>query len=69
MLMNSGQFQRYLAKRGCVFETHKGGSGHLTVTRVDEAGNRWKSQVPTHGGSKQLGTGLMNKILKDLRLK
>jgi mRNA interferase HicA len=67
--MNSSQFQRYLAKRGCTFQAHKSGSGHVTVTRVDEGGKIWRSQVPTHGGSKQLGTGLMNKILKDLRLK
>jgi mRNA interferase HicA len=62
--MNAQELKRYLAKRGCTFETHKGGSGHLTVLR-----NGRKSQLPMHGGSKELGTGLVNKILKDLGLK
>jgi mRNA interferase HicA len=52
-----------LAAKGCRFETHRGGSGHLTVIR----GKR-KSQLPMHG-QKELGTGLVNKILKDLGLK
>ncbi len=62
--MNAQELKRYLAKKGCTFETHKGGSGHLTVLR-----NGRKSQLPMHGGSKELGTGLVNKILKDLGLK
>ncbi len=45
-------------------ETHRGGSGHLTVRRGDR-----KSQLPMHGSNKELGTGLVNKILKDLVLK
>lgn len=62
--MNAQELKRYLAKNGCAFETHKGGSGHLTVLRDGR-----KSQLPMHGGSKELGTGLVNKILKDLGLK
>lgn len=61
--MNVRELQRYLAKQGCTFETHRGGSGHLTVRR----GNR-TSQLPMHG-RKELGTGLVNKILKDLGLR
>ena len=61
--MNSAELKRYLAKNGCTFETHKGGSGHLTVRREDKT-----SQFPMHG-KKELGTGLVNKILKDLGLK
>ncbi|MEO8669589.1 MAG: type II toxin-antitoxin system HicA family toxin [Bauldia sp.] len=61
--MNSKELQRYLAKSGCTFETHRGGSGHMTVRR----GNK-TSQLPMHG-RKELGTGLVNKILKDLGLK
>ena len=61
--MNSAELKRYLAKNGCTFETHKGGSGHLTVCREDKT-----SQLPMHG-KKELGTGLVNKILKDLGLK
>ena len=62
--MNSTELRRYLASLGCTFETHKGGSGHVTVRRGDR-----KSQIPMHGGRKELGKGLVNKILKDLGLK
>ena len=49
---------------GCKFETHRGGSGHITVRRGER-----KSQIPMHGGGKELGKGLVQKILKDLGLK
>jgi len=62
--MNAQELKKMLAKAGCTFEAHKGGSGHLTVRR----GNR-KAQLPMHGSKKELGTGLVNKILKDLELK
>jgi mRNA interferase HicA len=61
--MNASELKRSLAKRGCKFENHKAGSGHITVIR----GQR-KSQLPMHGGKKELGTGLVRKILKDLGL-
>ncbi len=57
--MNSDQFRRYLKKQGCTFEPGKG--GHLIVRR-----NGRMSVLPQHGGRKQLGTGLMRKIRKDL---
>jgi mRNA interferase HicA len=59
--MKSSEFKRYLTKHGCTFENHRGGSGHLTVIRGDR-----KSQLPMHGSGKELGTGLMRKICKDL---
>ena len=62
--MKAQELKRYLSARGCTFETHKGGSGHLTVRRGDK-----KTQLPMHGSGKELGKGLMNKILKDLDLK
>lgn len=62
--MNASELKRYLAKNGCVFENHKGGSGHLTVRRGDRT-----SQLPMHGQNKELGKGLVAKILKDLDLK
>jgi mRNA interferase HicA len=62
--MNAEELKRLLASKGCKFETHRGGSGHLTVRRGDR-----KSQLPMHGGHKELGTGLVKKILKDLGLK
>tara|TARA_R110000787_G_scaffold86057_7_gene183259 strand:+ start:173 stop:361 length:189 start_codon:yes stop_codon:yes gene_type:complete len=62
--MNAQELKKRLAKQGCTFETHKGGSGHVTVKRGD-----MKSQIPMHGSHKELGKGLVNKILKDLDLK
>jgi mRNA interferase HicA len=62
--MNSRELKKYLAAQGCTFETHKGGSGHITVRRGDR-----KTQLPMHGGGKEVGTGLVNKILRDLGLK
>lgn len=59
--MNSDQFRRYLAKQGCTFEE---GKRHTLVYRDGKM-----SALPRHGGSKQLGTGLVNSILKDLDLK
>jgi len=62
--MNAQELRRWLAGKGCTFETHKGGSGHVTV-RLGER----KTQLPMHGGKRELGTGLVNKIKKDLGLK
>ncbi len=62
--MTASEFKRWLAARGCVFESHKGGSGHLTVRLGDKT-----SQLPVHGKGKELGSGLVNKIKKDLGLK
>jgi mRNA interferase HicA len=62
--MKPNELKRHLAKQGCTLETHKGGSGHITVRR----GNR-VAQLPMHGSHKELGTRLVNKILKDLGLK
>jgi mRNA interferase HicA len=62
--MRAAELKKWLAQRGCTFEQHKGGSGHLTVRR----GGR-TSQLPMHGHGKELGTGLVDKIKKDLGLK
>lgn len=61
--MNASELRRWLRKRGCTFETHKGGSGHLTVRRESRT-----SQLPVHGARKELGKGLVAKIKKDLGL-
>ena len=58
--MNSSQLRRWLARRECTFET-KRGTGHVIVRRGSH-----RSELPVHGGSKQLGTGLIRKILRDL---
>jgi mRNA interferase HicA len=62
--VNSSEFRRWLAAQGCTFESKRSGSGHLIVRR----GKR-KSELPVHGGRKELGTGLINKIKRDLGLK
>ncbi len=62
--MNAAELRRWLKKRGCSFDNHKGGSGHVTVRR----GHR-TSQLPMHGGRHELGKGLVAKIKKDLELK
>ena len=61
--MTAREFRRWLARQGCIFESHKGGSGHVTVISGDQ-----RSQLPMHGRQKELGTGLVNKIKKDLGL-
>ncbi|MCP4329989.1 MAG: type II toxin-antitoxin system HicA family toxin [Alphaproteobacteria bacterium] len=62
--MNAREFRRWLRKQGCTFQNHRGGSGHVTVYRGDG-----KAQLPMHGKGKELGTGLVAKIKKDLGLK
>ncbi len=61
--MNASELRRLLKKQGCTFETHKGGSGHLTIKR----GGR-TSQLPMHGSNKELGPKIVHKIKKDLGL-
>ncbi len=62
--MNAQEFRKWLAGQGCTFETKKAGSGHIIVRRGDR-----KSELPMHGGRKELGTGLVNAIKKQLGLK
>lgn len=62
--MNAAELKKFLTKNGCKFENHRGGSGHVTVRR-----GKLKSVIPSHGSSKELGKGLVNKILKDLEIK
>jgi mRNA interferase HicA len=62
--MNASELRRYLAKQGCTFENHRGGSGHVTVKLGEK-----KSQIPMHGGGRELGTKLVAAILKQLGLK
>lgn len=60
--MTSTEFKRWLQKQRCAFERGKG--GHLIV-RLDDK----MSVLPMHGKQKELGTGLVNAIKKDLELK
>ena len=63
--MNSNQFIRHLKKQGIEVE-NRNGTGHRDLYNPE---NGLISQVPVHGSHKQLGTGLMEKIKKDLGLK
>jgi len=60
--MTSAEFKRWLEKNGCTFLPGKG--GHLLARRGDK-----KSVLPMHGKNKELGTGLVNAIKKQLGLK
>lgn len=61
--MNASELKRLLKAKGCTFENHRGGSGHLTVLYEGR-----KTQLPMHGSGKDLGKGLVKAILKDLGL-
>jgi len=61
--MSSNQFKTWLKKQGCTFET-KGATGHLLVRLGDKI-----ADLPMHGGNKELGTGLVERIKKQLGLK
>ena len=62
--MNSKQFQTWLRHQGCAFEAKPGGSGHLIVRLGDR-----KSEIPMHGSGKELKTGLVEGVKKQLGLK
>ena len=61
-LINSRQLKRWLRQQGCSFESGHG--GHLIVRR----GNKM-SILPMHGSRKELPTGLVEGIKKNLGLK
>jgi mRNA interferase HicA len=62
--MNAPELKKFLAAQGCMFETKKGGSGHIIV----KLGSK-RTELPMHGSRKELGKGLVHRILKDLGLK
>jgi mRNA interferase HicA len=64
IVVNAQELKKWLAARGCTFEPKPGGSGHLVVRR-----GALKSEIPMHGARKELGTGLVNAIKKQLGLK
>jgi mRNA interferase HicA len=57
--MNSNQLKRWLSRHGCKFEPGRG--GHLWVVLGDR-----KTQLPIHGSNKQVGKGLIRRMLRDL---
>ena len=60
--MTSQEFRRWLQKQDCTFEPGHG--GHLIIRR-----GALMSVLPMHGKGKELGTGLVNRVKKDLGLK
>jgi mRNA interferase HicA len=59
--MKYGEFRRWLIKQGAVITPGKGSHHRVTL-------NGRSSVFPDHG-SKEIGTGLVAKIKKDLGLK
>lgn len=62
--MTANELKRWLAKQGCTFEKSRGKGSHIVVKLGDR-----QSIPPMHGNQKELGTGLVNAIKKDLGLK
>ena len=60
--MTGQEFKRWLARQGCTLETGRG--GHLIVRRGDKV-----TDLPMHGKQKELGTGLVGAVRKQLGLK
>ena len=60
--MNSSEFKRFLRKRGCTFEPAKGSQ------QIVHRGDRM-SVISVHGSRKELGKGLVERVLRDLGLK
>jgi len=61
-IMTSREFRHWLRQRGCTFEPGRG--GHLIVRL-----GRRMSVLPMHGSDRELGTGLVERIKRDLGLK
>lgn len=61
LAVNSDQFLRFLVRQGCTVDRRSGKGGHVEVRRGDRV-----AFVPSHGGSRQLGSGLMRAVGKQL---
>jgi mRNA interferase HicA len=59
--VTSTEFRRFLKSKGCSFASGKGGHLHVSLGKK-------RSVLPMHGKNHELGTGLVNKIKKDLGL-
>jgi mRNA interferase HicA len=60
--VKAAEFKRWLSDQGCTFQPAKG--GHLKVRLGSKV-----SILPMHGSGKELGSGLVLAILKQLGLK
>ncbi len=61
--MKYSEFKRWLRRQGVQFQAHRAGSSHFKASLGDRS-----TIFPDHG-NKEIGTGLVNKIKKDLGLK
>ncbi len=61
--MKYSEFRKWLKKQGAMFEKHRSGSSHYRVTL-----NGKTTIFPDHG-SKEIGTGLVEAIKKQLGIK
>ena len=61
LYMTAAQFKRWLKRQGCTFESGRG--GHLRV----RLGKKF-SVLPMHGSGKEMPTGTVQSIKKDLGL-
>lgn len=61
--MKYSEFRRWLSKQGATFEQHKSGSSHYRVTL------NGKTTIFPYHGAKEIGTGLVNTIKKQLGIK
>ncbi|PWK36694.1 type II toxin-antitoxin system HicA family toxin [Cupriavidus plantarum] len=61
--MKYSEFRRWLADKGATFEKHKAGSSHYRVTL-----NGRTTIFPDHG-AKEIGTGLVQAIKRQLGIK
>ena len=62
--MNTKELMKLLKANGVTFDQSRGKGGHI-LAKLNEK----TTVVPQHGSRKELGTGLVNKILRDLGLK
>jgi len=61
--MKYSEFRRWLLKQGVTLIPHKSGSSHYKASLGEQT-----TVFPDHG-SKEIGTWLVNKIKKDLKIK
>lgn len=61
--MKYSEFKKWLKEHGCSFKEAKGKGGHITIHYKGR-----KTVMPFHG-SKEIGTGLVHAIKRQLGLK
>ena len=62
--MNAQELIRKLKRLGATIDPSRGRGGHRMVVRDGRV-----TFIPVHGGNRELGSGLVHRILKDLGLR